>query len=296
MPMPNRNIEGNYRYGYQGEYAEKEEVGSTNSFELRLWDSRIGRWMSPDPYGEFFSPYLGMGNNPISLTDPDGGQTNCNCKGGFFKRLFKGIGRFFKNNFGRYRPKRSPRIKSPTRGSGKKRLAKREPVEGITPVMTRAISMFNEVEIQASIKRSFEISGNEDTPTPITLGGITKPITPGMPATFSGANYFNGGASAVTTDGRRRPELTSKLNPLTSSQLRELTNLANFLIVNPNRRVNFCYPDTSRTNPLLKKELDMLFERSFDIITTILKNNGVNNPNKRILRSTKCQGFRITII
>lgn len=26
---------------YQGDYAEKEEVGSTNSFELRLYDARI---------------------------------------------------------------------------------------------------------------------------------------------------------------------------------------------------------------------------------------------------------------
>ncbi|TCK64997.1 RHS repeat-associated protein, partial [Winogradskyella wandonensis] len=81
MPMPNRNIEGNYRYGYQGEYAEKEEVGSTNSFELRLWDSRIGRWMTIDPAGQYASPYLGMGNNPISRVDPDGGQ-DCGCKGG----------------------------------------------------------------------------------------------------------------------------------------------------------------------------------------------------------------------
>ncbi|WP_083253437.1 RHS repeat-associated core domain-containing protein [Flavivirga aquatica] len=54
MPMPNRNVEGDYRYGYQGEYAEKEpEIGSgINSFQLRLYDSRIGRWISPDPYGE----------------------------------------------------------------------------------------------------------------------------------------------------------------------------------------------------------------------------------------------------
>jgi len=43
---------------------------------LRLWDARIGRWLTTDPYGEFYSPYLGMGNNPIRLTDPDGGKTD----------------------------------------------------------------------------------------------------------------------------------------------------------------------------------------------------------------------------
>ena len=54
------------------------------AFELRLWDGRLGRWLTVDPKREFFSPYLGMGNNPISLTDPDGGSTSGggdNCEG-----------------------------------------------------------------------------------------------------------------------------------------------------------------------------------------------------------------------
>lgn len=46
------------------------------AFELRLWDGRLGRWLTVDPMGEFDSPYLGMGNNPISLTDPTGGSTD----------------------------------------------------------------------------------------------------------------------------------------------------------------------------------------------------------------------------
>ncbi len=45
------------------------------AFQLRLWDGRIGRWLNPDPYGQNYSPYMGMGNNPISMIDPDGG--NC---------------------------------------------------------------------------------------------------------------------------------------------------------------------------------------------------------------------------
>ncbi|MCL9807670.1 hypothetical protein NAT51_19260 [Flavobacterium amniphilum] len=43
------------------------------AFELRLWDGRLGRWLTVDPMGQYFSPYLGMGNNPISRIDPDGG-------------------------------------------------------------------------------------------------------------------------------------------------------------------------------------------------------------------------------
>ena len=79
MPMPNRNVEGNYRYGYQGEFAEKEpELGNgQSSFELRLYDARIGRWLTPDPMSEFINPYLAMGNNPIYFIDPTGGITEC---------------------------------------------------------------------------------------------------------------------------------------------------------------------------------------------------------------------------
>jgi hypothetical protein len=43
------------------------------AFELRLWDGRIGRWLTVDPYAQYDSPYLGMGNNPVNSIDPDGG-------------------------------------------------------------------------------------------------------------------------------------------------------------------------------------------------------------------------------
>ena len=73
MPMPNRQIIGGepYRYAYQGQ--EKDPETGKEAFQLRLWDSRIGRWLTTDPYGQFSSPYLGMGNNPMNGIDPDGG-------------------------------------------------------------------------------------------------------------------------------------------------------------------------------------------------------------------------------
>jgi len=74
MPMPNRNIEGQYRYAYQGQ--EKDPETGMEAFELRLWDARIGRWLTTDPAGQYSSPYLGMGNNPVSRVDPDGGEDN----------------------------------------------------------------------------------------------------------------------------------------------------------------------------------------------------------------------------
>ena len=33
----------------------------------------VARWLSADPYDQFNSPYLGMGNNPVTGMDPDGG-------------------------------------------------------------------------------------------------------------------------------------------------------------------------------------------------------------------------------
>ncbi len=58
------NIDANgYRYAYQGQ--EKDTETGKETFELRLWDSRIGRWLTTDPTGQYASPYLGMGNNPL---------------------------------------------------------------------------------------------------------------------------------------------------------------------------------------------------------------------------------------
>lgn len=78
MPMENRSItRESYRYGYQGQYSAMDSVTKWNAFELRMYDPSIGRWLSPDPYGIGDSPYIGMANNPVSLSDPDGGCPWC---------------------------------------------------------------------------------------------------------------------------------------------------------------------------------------------------------------------------
>ena len=73
MAMPGRQIVNGqpYRYAYQGQ--EKDSETGKEAFQLRLWDSRIGRWLTTDPYRQYNSPYLGMGNDPINGIDPDGG-------------------------------------------------------------------------------------------------------------------------------------------------------------------------------------------------------------------------------
>jgi RHS repeat-associated protein len=68
-----KSCAGKYRYGYQGKYAEKDEETGWNHFELREYDAVIGRWTSKDPKAQYYSPYVGMGNNPVSSVDSDGG-------------------------------------------------------------------------------------------------------------------------------------------------------------------------------------------------------------------------------
>jgi RHS repeat-associated protein len=73
MPMPRRNVDGGYRYAFQGLFSEQEKEINLNSFERRFYDPRIGRWISSDEIKkERESPYIGMGNNPIKYVDPDG--------------------------------------------------------------------------------------------------------------------------------------------------------------------------------------------------------------------------------
>lgn len=62
-----------YPYGFQGKHARKDNETGWFSFELRMYDSKIGRWLSKDPYSQFTSPYLAFANNPISYSDPNGG-------------------------------------------------------------------------------------------------------------------------------------------------------------------------------------------------------------------------------
>jgi RHS repeat-associated protein len=78
MAMPNRQMTdaNGYRYGYQGQYAEEDKETGLNAFQLRMYDTRINRWLSPDPYGQYHSPYMSMGNNWISFTDSDGGKAD----------------------------------------------------------------------------------------------------------------------------------------------------------------------------------------------------------------------------
>jgi RHS repeat-associated protein len=61
-------------YLYQGGYSEMDDDIGWNDFALRNYDPQIGRWVQQDPYQQFASPYVGMGDDPVSYTDPNGGS------------------------------------------------------------------------------------------------------------------------------------------------------------------------------------------------------------------------------
>jgi RHS repeat-associated protein len=66
-----------YRYGFNSMEKDNEIKvnGGSYDFGARIYDSRLGRWLSLDPLmAEYtsLSPYTGLGNNPVIIVDPDG--------------------------------------------------------------------------------------------------------------------------------------------------------------------------------------------------------------------------------
>jgi RHS repeat-associated protein len=78
LPMADRQMDAEpYKWGYQGQYAEKDSLMNMNSFMLRMYDADLVHLNSPDPYRQFASPYVWVGNNPVNNVDPNGGVSIC---------------------------------------------------------------------------------------------------------------------------------------------------------------------------------------------------------------------------
>jgi RHS repeat-associated protein len=78
MLLPGRNSsEDEYRYGFNGMEMDDEVSGKGNSYDFgaRLYNSRVGRWLSRDPQESSYpslAPYQFVDNSPIKFIDPDG--------------------------------------------------------------------------------------------------------------------------------------------------------------------------------------------------------------------------------
>ncbi len=79
MTMPGRKFTlGEYRYGFNGKEMEDEITIGDLDFGARIYDSRIGRWLSVDPLQSkysFLTPYHFAGNNPTASIDRGGLDT-----------------------------------------------------------------------------------------------------------------------------------------------------------------------------------------------------------------------------
>ena len=79
MLMPGRGITpvNAYRYGFNGKEKDDEAKGNGNEldFGARIYDSRLGRWLSVDPLAAKYastSPYVYVNNTPIFFIDKHG--------------------------------------------------------------------------------------------------------------------------------------------------------------------------------------------------------------------------------
>jgi RHS repeat-associated protein len=77
MQMPGRKFSngGGYRYGFNGKENDKEVKGEGNSYDFgaRIYDPRLGRWLSTDIITKpFITPYNYSSNDPVNYLDPNG--------------------------------------------------------------------------------------------------------------------------------------------------------------------------------------------------------------------------------
>ena len=93
MTMPGRSYNAHTsRHGFTGHEKESDLVEGIYTTEYRLYDARVGMWLSVDPLFEKYvgmSPYNYCMLNPLMMVDPDGRKL----------RYAQGVSEDFKSNF-----------------------------------------------------------------------------------------------------------------------------------------------------------------------------------------------------
>ena len=77
MPKRSYSAAGSYRYGFNGKENDNDVKGLGNQFDygFRIYDSRVGRFLSVDPLFKgfpWYTPYQYAGNRPTKSIDLDG--------------------------------------------------------------------------------------------------------------------------------------------------------------------------------------------------------------------------------
>ncbi|RYZ32697.1 MAG: RHS repeat-associated core domain-containing protein, partial [Sphingobacteriales bacterium] len=87
-----------YRYGFNGQEHEDETAPDDYDFGSRIYDSRIGKWMSIDPLQRKYpevTPYAYCLGNPVVFIDPDGKVVIISDKNGKKLATIKADGKVF---------------------------------------------------------------------------------------------------------------------------------------------------------------------------------------------------------
>ncbi len=74
MQMPGRKSSGGYRYGFNGKENDNEVKGEGNQqdYGMRIYDGRIGKFLSVDPLTKSFpqlTPYQFASTTPLQAID-----------------------------------------------------------------------------------------------------------------------------------------------------------------------------------------------------------------------------------
>jgi RHS repeat-associated protein len=88
---------GRYRYGFNGKENDNEVKGEGNQqdYGMRIYDPRLGRFLSVDPLTKsypHYTPYSYAGNKPIKFIDLDGAEEAKNWADYDFNKLMNWIG------------------------------------------------------------------------------------------------------------------------------------------------------------------------------------------------------------
>jgi RHS repeat-associated protein len=91
-----KNNAKNYRFGFQGQEGDDQIKGDGNSYDFgaRIYDSRLGRWLSPDDFEPSYpalSSFVSMNNSPLFLIDNNGDFIQYPYKDEVFARSFSSV-------------------------------------------------------------------------------------------------------------------------------------------------------------------------------------------------------------
>lgn len=107
--------------------------------------------------------------------------------------------------------------------------------------------------------------------------------------------FANLGSISHFASGKKNPDKNNQINPLSNNARMNLEAIARFLNRYPQATIRFQYPTIpSSMHPNVQDDTDTVYGMSFMQISNFLKEQGVENLNKRVLKSSG-SGFDVIL-